>query len=355
MTAAAVKASIERTMKLNQGAAYIWGAVKSIDAPDATTVVFHLKYAAPLDLIASADYAAYIYDTQARPARTTSASGSRRATRPAPAPTPVAQWNKGQEIELRLKSVPRLLGRLVRRPLQERRLPRRPAGHDRGPAAAFEGQVTWVEQMTPQLWQSLKDQDAGSRPRRRSSSWQTLLAMLNTSYGPLADAQRAPGRLASDRLDGLVAALQAFTRSSLSGVIPTGPVGSRRTCPCTEDRRRPGATALLKQAGYGPGGKPMTLTLTYTQGRRDEELRRLAAQVGPREAEHQSQRPGLAVADAVGEGQVLRTPLIRQDILLFYWWPDYADPYSWFINLFHTEQPAVLQPGLLLEPVARFA
>ena len=26
-----------------------------------------------------------------------------------------------------------------------------------------------------------------------------------------------------------------------------------------------------------------------------------------------------------------------QDILLFYWWPDYADPYSWFINLFHTE------------------
>jgi peptide/nickel transport system substrate-binding protein len=28
----------------------------------------------------------------------------------------------------------------------------------------------------------------------------------------------------------------------------------------------------------------------------------------------------------------------RQDILLFYWWPDYADPYSWFINLFHSEQ-----------------
>src|SRR5581483_674562 len=30
-------------------------------------------------------------------------------------------------------------------------------------------------------------------------------------------------------------------------------------------------------------------------------------------------------------------PADRQDILLFYWWPDYADPYSWFINLFHTE------------------
>jgi peptide/nickel transport system substrate-binding protein len=28
----------------------------------------------------------------------------------------------------------------------------------------------------------------------------------------------------------------------------------------------------------------------------------------------------------------------RQDILLFYWWPDYADPYSWFVNLFKTEK-----------------
>ena len=88
MTAAAVKAAIDRTIKLNQGAAYIWGAVKSIDAPDATTVVFHLKYPAPIDLISSAGYAAFIYDTKARRARRRRASGSRRATTPAPAPTP---------------------------------------------------------------------------------------------------------------------------------------------------------------------------------------------------------------------------------------------------------------------------
>ena len=33
MTAQAVKAAIERTIKLNQGAAYIWSAVSSIDTP----------------------------------------------------------------------------------------------------------------------------------------------------------------------------------------------------------------------------------------------------------------------------------------------------------------------------------
>src|SRR5204862_1227534 len=65
MTAADVKASIERTMTLNQGAAYIWGAVKAVDAPNPTTVVFHLKYPAPIDLISSAGYAAFVYDTKA--------------------------------------------------------------------------------------------------------------------------------------------------------------------------------------------------------------------------------------------------------------------------------------------------
>ena len=29
----------------------------------------------------------------------------------------------------------------------------------------------------------------------------------------------------------------------------------------------------------------------------------------------------------------------RQDIFLEYWWPDYADPYSWFVNLLQTENP----------------
>ena len=29
-------------------------------------------------------------------------------------------------------------------------------------------------------------------------------------------------------------------------------------------------------------------------------------------------------------------PAKRQDIFLFYWYPDYADPFSWFINLFHS-------------------
>src|ERR1700754_4143524 len=67
MDAAAAKASIERTIKLNQGAAYEWGPVKSISTPDNATLVFKLKYAAPLGTIASSAYGAYVYDTKAAP------------------------------------------------------------------------------------------------------------------------------------------------------------------------------------------------------------------------------------------------------------------------------------------------
>lgn len=65
MTAADVKASIERTIQLAQGASYIWGAVKSIDTPTPWTVVFHLKYPSPLNLIAASPYGSFIFDTKA--------------------------------------------------------------------------------------------------------------------------------------------------------------------------------------------------------------------------------------------------------------------------------------------------
>ncbi|MGD8485029.1 MAG: ABC transporter substrate-binding protein, partial [Chloroflexota bacterium] len=65
MDAEAAKAAIERTQRMGLGAGYIWGAVESVEAPDATTLVLNLSYPAPMDLIAAANYAAYIYDTAA--------------------------------------------------------------------------------------------------------------------------------------------------------------------------------------------------------------------------------------------------------------------------------------------------
>ena len=65
MTAQIAKAAIQRTMKLGGGAAYVWGAVTTIDTPTSTPSCSTSSTPSPLDLEASASYSAYIYDTQA--------------------------------------------------------------------------------------------------------------------------------------------------------------------------------------------------------------------------------------------------------------------------------------------------
>lgn len=57
----AVKYSLDRTMKLNLGAAYLLGQIKDIKVVDDFTVKFLLSSPAPLDRIMSADYAAWMF------------------------------------------------------------------------------------------------------------------------------------------------------------------------------------------------------------------------------------------------------------------------------------------------------
>ena len=62
--AEAVKASI-LAAKEYSGASFIWAPLESIDTPDDSTVVMNLSYAAPMDLIASATYGAWIVEPTA--------------------------------------------------------------------------------------------------------------------------------------------------------------------------------------------------------------------------------------------------------------------------------------------------
>jgi peptide/nickel transport system substrate-binding protein len=328
MTSADVKASIERTMELNKGAAYIWGAVKSIDAPDPQTVVFRLKYAAPLDLIASADYAAYIFDASATSGDLNKwfEAGNEAGT----GPYALDVWNKGQETELRLKAFPDYWGgwegahytnmvfRVVPQATTAAQLLR-------------SEQVNMVERLTPQLWQTFQNQSGFTATG--SSSWQTLLAMLNTASGPLADVRVRQAIASGIDWNGMMAALQGAAQP-LSGIVPPGLWGQVDGLELTYDAQK--ATDLLKQAGYGPGGKQLDLTLTYLQGDADEQI--VASVMKSDLAKLNVNLDVQALAWPTQWAKAKSSdPAQRQDILLFYWWPDYADPYSWFINLFHTE------------------
>lgn len=332
LDATAAKAAIERTIKLKQGAAYIWDSVASIDTPDSRTLVFHLKFPAPLDLNASATYAAYIYDTQA------AGSGDlnkwfEQGHDAGTGPYTVEQWSKGKEFELTLKYFPgywggwsghrfaRVAFRVVREPTTAAQLLRA-------------GQVSFVERLTPQLFDSFRND-----PRVRlitAPSWQNLLGMLNTKAGPLADVRVRQAISSAIDYQGILAALKGAAVAS-SGVVPPGLWGHFEDLPNYRyDQVK--AAALLKQAGYGPGGKPIHLTLTYTQGDSDERVvaTLIKSTLAPLNLT-------VDIQSLVWETQWAKAksadPTKRQDILLFYWWPDYPDPYSWFINLFHTESP----------------
>jgi peptide/nickel transport system substrate-binding protein len=64
MTAEDVKFSIDRTIRMGKGAAWIWSSVQEINVIDDYTVEFKLKYPAGLDLIAASSYGAMIMDSK---------------------------------------------------------------------------------------------------------------------------------------------------------------------------------------------------------------------------------------------------------------------------------------------------
>jgi peptide/nickel transport system substrate-binding protein len=330
MTSDDVKASIDRTIKVNGGAAYIWGPVKSIDAPSPDTVVFHLKFPSPIDLIASADYAAYIFDAKA--------AGDADLTKwfeqghdAGTGPYTVDQWNKGQEIELRLKSFPGYWGGW-RGSHYTRYVFRVTPAATTAAQLLRSGQVSMVERMTPQLWQTFQ---GGSGFRTiNNPSWQTLLAMLNTSSGPLSNQSVRQAVAGAIDYQGMIAALHGGAKG-ISGYVPPGLWGHFDNLPTpTSDTQR--VTQLLQQAGYGPGGKPMSLRLTYTQGDADEQLVGTLIKSNLAKLNINVDVRGLAWPAQWAKAKSSKAT-DRQDVLLFYWWPDYADPYSWFINLFHSE------------------
>jgi peptide/nickel transport system substrate-binding protein len=95
--AAAAKASIDRTREMKKGAHYIWGPVSSIEAPDATTLVIKSNEPAPIDLIASSQYGAYIFSPDAAAKGTDWFNEGNAA---GTGPYTVRQWTKGQQVVL---------------------------------------------------------------------------------------------------------------------------------------------------------------------------------------------------------------------------------------------------------------
>ncbi len=346
MDAAAAKAAIERTQGLGMGAGYIWGGVESIEAPDATTLVLNLAWPAPMDLIAAANYAAYIYDTQAAGEGASEeelvaffADGGDAGT----GPYTISQWDPGQEFELTLDAFPEYWGGWDGAHYDEvvfRVVPEATTALQLVKA----GEVSFVERLTPQLIDSLRTDE--NVQIVETPSLQNLMILLNTASGPLADpALRSAVAKAVDT-DGIAAALTGAVVPT-KGVIPPGLLGYSDDL-SGSGLDLEGASELLAEAGVDVGELP-ALTLTMAVGDTDQtlvatslksNLAELGIELDIQATEWQAQWDR-AISDNIED---------RQDIFVMYWWPDYPDPFSWFISLFHSEEEPTFNLSYYADP-----
>lgn len=345
MTAQLAKAAIERTIALQGGAAYIWDPVSSISTPGPDTLVFHLGYAAPMDVITSSDFGAYIYDT-APPG--VPASGLKKWLEAGhdtgTGPYTVASWQQGQEAEVQLDAYQdywggwkgRHYGRIVFNDTPDT-------------TTAWQemeaGDVSFVAQLNPELFKEARH--VHGMQSSATPSLQNLIAFFNTAGGPLRDVRLRQAVQNAIDYDGLLAALKGSVGPA-QGLVPAGLLGNdpslRRHQNTVEARK------LLAEAGYGPGRKHLTLSLTYAAGDNAQQLF-----VTLLSSELQSLNVSLNAKPMQWNAQWAQAkannPDQRQDIFLMYWYPDYASAYSWFINLFHSASPIQFNLSYLDDPV----
>ncbi|MEU4225706.1 ABC transporter substrate-binding protein [Nonomuraea sp. NPDC026600] len=333
LDAAAVKASIERTIKTGVGASYIWDAVSAIRADDLETVTFTLKYPVPLDLVASSGYAAYIYDTQAAPDLGKWFEAGRDA---GSGPYTVASWRKGKEKELTLKSYDGYWGGWSQphyRTVEYRVVP----DTERAWKMLLRGDVSFVDRLNPRLF-ARASVTPGLRTSARAS-FQTAMLLFNTAAGPMADVRVRRAVQKAVDYQGIIRALKGAA-SPPSGIVPEGLPGYTPGRVPKQDLVE--AARQLQLAGYGPGGKPLRLRLTYAEGDNDERLlvTRLQATLKTLNVTLDARAMPWNAQWELGKKH-------GQDIFVMYWWPDYADGYSWFGNVFHSAEPPVFNLAYL--------
>ncbi|GAA0915098.1 ABC transporter substrate-binding protein [Nonomuraea longicatena] len=335
LDATAVKQAIERTMKLGQGASYVWDAVETIRVNDPHSITFGLKYAAPLDLAASAAYAAYIYDTsvveKVRDGKTDAGSG----------PYTIANWDKGGEHQVTLKAFDGYWGGWDGphyRSIRYRVVPE----PERRWELLQNGQVSFVDRLSPRLFAEAR-RTPGVRVAA-TPSFQTAMLLFNTREGPMRDprVRKAVQRVID--YPRVIASLRG-AGTATSGIVPAGLPGHVRNRVPRQHLEQ--ARLLLQNAGHGPGGRPLTLTLTYADGDADQQMLVSMLTAALKELNvtlDADAMPWLEQWDRGKKGD--------QDIFFMYWWPDYADGYSWLGNVFRSKDPVVFNLTYLKDQVA---
>ncbi len=318
MNAAAVKKSIDRTIALGKGAAYIWDSVSSIEVTGEYEVTFHLSYGASIPLIASAGYAAYIMspnviDKDAEWFNAGNDGGSGPYTIAAVSARAVTLsayegyrggWNDSQYKNVYIQEVS-------------------DSGVRRGLIEAGESQLT-SDLSAEDLSALSKNDGITILP---AGSFTNVILMLNTKSDPCSNADFRKALAYAFPYEEAVHDILQGNASQSRGMIPEGLWGHHgglMQYSCDLDK----AAWYLEKSGLANA----TLTVTFMGSDAvyreilqlyKENLAQIGVTLKLLSMDWDAQR---ALAKSAN-------PDDCQDIILMKWWPDYADPAAWFAPL----------------------
>ncbi len=335
--AAAVKYSIEKTVELGMGASYIWDPVEEIEVVDDYTVKFTLSYAAPLDLIASSGYGAWIYSKSYEEHDSDwfneghcvgtgpyTIESRERGSRLVMTRNEDywGGWNEGQfdKIVFEISEDPVVVQQMIEA-----------------------GTADFTYGVPPDNLAALAARD--DVVVYTNPSYQNLLGLLNTQKPPLDNKLVRQALSYSFPYDQFIEGVMQGRATQARGPVPAGMWGySEDLFQYHYDLNK--AQELLTEAGYPDGG--FDLLYTFATGDLDEQ------QLGEVwKAELAKLGINLEVRGMTWEAQWdlgKSDPQNAQDIFAFYWWPDYVSPYSFLYNMFHSEDDILFNLGYYRNP-----
>ena len=329
VTATQVVNSIQRAIDMGQGAAYIWDAVESMEATGDYEVTIKCSYPSAIDLAASSAYAAYIMsDTAVEKDTTWFNEGNDGGSGPymisqATGDSVILQafedyrggWNDNQFRNVIIKSVPESSARRQMLETGECQL-------------SCEFSATDLEALETQT---------DKLHVYKAETFNNVVMFINTEVAPGDNADFRRALAYAFPYEQTINAIMNGNSLQSVGMVPRGLWGhSDEIFQYTFDMDK--AKEYLEKSGVDTDG--LKLTVTYMTGDDTYASALQLFQVNLRSLGIDLELKSMEWDQQWAQAQNT-DPADRQDLFVFIWWPDYADPVSWFQSLLHSEDEIV--------------
>jgi len=323
--ARAVKQCIQRTMSIREGPGFIWDAVEEIKVVDNLIIEFHLKYPAPIDLIVSSQYGAWIYspglgDLDRDFIRKGYAAGT--------GPYKLGGWIRNQSIileknedywEFNKESYQRIDLRIVSEAATRIQM--------------IKGDEADICSLIPiealSSFENHPDVELKIFP-----SWVNHLLIFNVKKPPTDDLRIRKAIAATLDYNSIIKNIYSGMASQPTGLVPGSLPGIQPSDNLYKfDLEK--AEALLKEVGIN---EDETLNLSYVASSNEYWKTCLMLQSNCRKL-------GLNVKLNSGLWSEIWSKSRRFDsapnMIEMAWWPTYATPSDWFLGMFYTQENPV--------------